>query len=243
MCCGRGVGSLGNMGGETVSAPGSAGTGGAVGDRDLRVSDAEREHVGTLLQRAVGLGMLSLGEFSERMDTALAAKTRGELNAVLIDLPGIRLAGQPNPAQPTASPGSAQTWRWGAPAGRTEPETAIRPRLSGVTRKGPWQVPPSLYVNSYLSGVTLDFTQAVMSTQVAEIRVDDFCSSLTMILPGEATVDLNGVELIGSSANNKVRTGPPIGPLHIVVHGRSRFSSITAKHPFGVQWKKLMSGF
>ncbi|MGW5513473.1 DUF1707 SHOCT-like domain-containing protein [Nocardia africana] len=214
-----------------------------MGDRDLRVSDAEREHVGTLLQRAVGLGMLSLGEFSERMDTALAAKTRGELNAVLIDLPGIRLAGQPNPAQPAASPGSAPTWRWGAPGGRVETETAIRPRLSGVTRKGPWQVPPSLYVNSYLSGVTLDFTQAVMSTQVVEIRVDDFCSSLTMILPGEATVDLNGVELIGSSANNKVRTGPPIGPLHIIVHGRSRFSSITAKHPFGVQWKKLMSGF
>ncbi|MCC3318056.1 DUF1707 SHOCT-like domain-containing protein [Nocardia africana] len=214
-----------------------------MGDRDLRVSDVEREHVGTLLQRAVGLGMLSLGEFTERMDTALAAKTRGELNAVLIDLPGIRLAGQPNPAQPAASPGSAPTWRWGAPGGRVETETAIRPRLSGVTRKGPWQVPPSLYVNSYLSGVTLDFTQAVMSTQVVEIRVDDFCSSLTMILPGEATVDLNGVELIGSSANNKVRTGPPIGPLHIIVHGRSRFSSITAKHPFGVQWKKLMSGF
>ncbi|MGY2063205.1 DUF1707 SHOCT-like domain-containing protein, partial [Nocardia gipuzkoensis] len=61
-----------------------------MGDRELRVSDIEREHVGALLQRAVGLGMLSLGEFTERMDTALAAKTRGELNAVLVDLPGIR---------------------------------------------------------------------------------------------------------------------------------------------------------
>ncbi|NKY85720.1 DUF1707 SHOCT-like domain-containing protein [Nocardia veterana] len=237
------------MGGETVSTPGAGSApaaGGAVGDRDLRVSDAEREHVGTLLQRAVGLGMLSLGEFSERMDTALAAKTRGELNAVLVDLPGIRLAGQPNPvtAAPPGGAGARLSGQWGAPGGnRGVAETEIRPRLSGVTRKGPWQVPPSLFVNSIFSGVTLDFTQAVMATQVVEIRVDDFCSSLTMILPGEATVDLNGVELIGSSTNNKVRTGPPMGPLHVVVHGRIRFSSITAKHPFGVQWKKLMSGF
>src|SRR5947209_3005715 len=111
MCAGRRVGSLDGMG-ETVSptASGVQPTGGAVGDRDLRVSDTEREHVGALLQRAVGLGMLSLGEFTERMDTALAAKTRGELNAVLVDLPGIRLAGRPNAAPPPqqfASPGPA----------------------------------------------------------------------------------------------------------------------------------------
>ncbi|MGY2060887.1 hypothetical protein ACW9HQ_38975, partial [Nocardia gipuzkoensis] len=118
----------------------------------------------------------------------------------------------------------------------------IRARLSGVTRKGPWQVPPTLYLNSYLSGVTLDFTQAVMSTQVVEVQIDDFCSSLTLIVPGEATVDLNGIELIGSSANNKVRTGPPLGRLHLVVHGRTRFGSVTAKQPFGAQWRRMMSG-
>ncbi|WP_025353477.1 DUF1707 SHOCT-like domain-containing protein [Nocardia nova] len=237
------------MGGETVSTPGVGSVppaGGAVGDRDLRVSDAEREHVGGLLQRAVGLGMLSLGEFSERMDTALAAKTRGELNAVLVDLPGIRLAGQPNPV-PAAGPPNGRAWtpaasRWGSQSSDSGTVT-LRPRLSGLTRKGPWQVPAVIEINSFLSGTTLDFTQAVMSTQVVEIRVDDFCSSLNLILPGAATVDLNGVELIGSSTNNKVRTGPPIGPLHIVVHGRIRFSSINAKHPFGVQWKKLVSGF
>ncbi|MCM6777466.1 DUF1707 domain-containing protein [Nocardia sp. CDC159] len=208
-----------------------------MGDRDLRVSDAEREHVGTLLQRAVGLGMLSLGEFTERMDTALAAKTRGELNAVLVDLPGIRLAGQPSSTPP---PRQFAPRPSGTPVATSN---VIRARLSGVTRKGPWQVPPTLYLNNYLSGVTLDFTQAVMSTQVVELRLDDFCSSLTLIVPAEATVDLNGVELIGSSANNKVRTGPPIGPLHLVVHGRTRFGSVTAKHPFGVQWRRVMSGF
>lgn len=239
MCGGGGVGNLDGMGGETVSTSGAGSfpaAGGAVGDRDLRVSDTEREHAGALLQRAVGLGMLSLGEFSERMDTALGAKTRGELNAVLVDLPGIQLAGQQSAPAPPEPARVAQ-------AGTAAPDVVLRPRLSGIERKGPWQVPSTLHTNSVFSNITLDFTQAVMTTQVVEIVQDDFCSSLTLILPAEATVDLNDVELIGSSTNNKVRTGPPIGPLHVVVRGRIRFGSVTAKHPFGVHWKKLMGGF
>ncbi|MBP2188420.1 hypothetical protein BJ987_001321 [Nocardia goodfellowii] len=222
------------MGGpETVN-----GAGGTIGDRDLRVSDAEREHVGELLQRAVGLGMLSLGEFTERMDTALAARTRGELNAVLIDLPGVRLIGQPA-AQPTRFVNAAPSLRKPGPV-PAHPGDVIRSRMSGVTRKGPWQVSPTLRLNNWFSGTTLDFTEAIMSTQVVELQVDDYFSSLTLIVPAEATVDLNQLDLLGSSINNKVRTGPPIGPLHLVVRGQLRFGSVTAKHPFIAHWRKLM---
>lgn len=233
------------MGGpESVSN--GVGSGDAIGDRDLRVSDVEREHVGQLLQRAVGLGMLSLGEFTERMDTALAAKTRGELNAVLIDLPGVRLVGQPA-APPTTFVNTAPSFvkHRPTPSPLGVPNTAggvIRSRLSGVSRRGPWHVAPSLQLNSWLSGITLDFTEAIMSTQVVELIVDDYCSSLTLIVPAEATVDLNEVDLIGSSVNNKVRTGPPFGPLHLVVRGRVRFGSITAKHTFMAHWRRMMGG-
>lgn len=217
------------------------GPGGQVGNRDLRVSDAEREHVGELLQRAVGLGMLSLGEFTERMDTALAAKTRGELNAVLIDLPGVRLIGEPpTTRQPGHTRPMPQPRPVAAQLSSVVPGGAIRPRMSGVNRRGNWQVAPLLRVNSWLSGVTLDFTQAVMTTQVVEIQVDDYASSLTLIVPQEATVDLDGLELVGSSVNNKVRSGPPIGPLHLLVHGRVRFGSVTAKQPFMAHWRRLL---
>ncbi|MFC9893449.1 DUF1707 domain-containing protein [Nocardia sp. NPDC127579] len=214
----------------------STGAGGTVGDRELRVSDAEREHVGQLLQRAVGMGMLSLGEFTERMDTALAAKTRGELNAVLIDLPGVRLVGQPAAPRP-GFVRPAPVLRKPVPA---PPGNVIRSRLSGVTRKGPWQVPPVLRLNNWFSGVTLDFTEAVMSTQVVEVHVDDYFGSVNLIVPAEATVDLNGLDLLGSSINNKVRTGPPLGPLHIVVHGQLRFGTVTAKHRFVTHWRRFL---
>ncbi len=219
------------------------GPGGRVGDRDLRVSDAEREHVGELLQRAVGLGMLSLGEFTERMDTALAAKTRGELNSVLVDLPGVRLVGEPatrppNHGKPAPLPQPGVNGRSSLSA--VVQGGVIRPRMSGIYRRGNWQVAPVLRVNSWLSGVTLDFTQAVMTTQVVEIQVDDYASSLTLIVPQEATVDLDGLEMVGSSVNNKVRSGPPIGPLHLLVHGRVRFGSVTAKQPFMAHWRRLL---
>ncbi|ONM46587.1 hypothetical protein B0T44_16230 [Nocardia donostiensis] len=234
------------MGGPDSVSDGVGGVGYGIGDRDLRVSDAEREHVGELLQRAVGLGMLSLGEFTERMDTALAAKTRGELNSVLIDLPGVRLVGEPVTPRPPyhhphvphsrTQPGAAAA----AAMGAVVPGAVLRGRVSSIARRGPWQVPPVLRVNSVASTVTLDFTAAMMTTQVVEIQVDDYASTLTLIVPTEATVDLNGVDLVGGSANNKVHTGPPIGPLHLVVHGRVRFGSVIAKHPFMAQWRKLL---
>lgn len=236
------------MGGpDSVSS--GIGSGGPVGDRDLRVSDAEREHVGELLQRAVGLGMLSLGEFTERMDTALAAKTRGELNSVLIDLPGVRLVGQPaapstafvNAPRPLSEPPAPHLAAMPHLAPMSQhPGNVIRSRFSTLSRRGPWQVAPVLHANNIFSSVTLDFTEAIMTTQVVELHVDDYFTGLTLIVPSEATVDLNGLDLVGSSANNKVRTGPPIGRLHLIVHGRTRFGTVTAKHPFMSNWRKLM---
>ena len=211
--------------------------------RDLRVSDAEREHVGQLLQRAVGQGMLSLGEFTERMDTALASKTRGELNSVLVDLPGMQLAEEQRPTPkafaaptPQQSPHRVVQEHWGHGGGT--PDT-LRGSMSTITRKGPWNVPPSLRVSTRMSSVTLDFTQAVMSTQVVEIHVDDYCSSVSLIVPTEATVDVNGVETVAGSVTNKVRTGPPYGPLHLVVSGKVRLGSVTAKHPFGSSIRRM----
>ncbi len=203
------------------------------------MSDAEREHVGQLLQRAVGQGMLSLGEFTERMDTALASKTRGELNSVLADLPGMQIAEERRPsAKPVAGPTPHRVVQehWGHGGGT--PDT-LRGSMSTITRKGPWNVPPSLRVSTRMSSVTLDFTQAVMTTQVVEIHVDDYCSSVTLVVPTEATVDVNSVETVAGSVTNKVRTGPPYGPLHLVVSGKVRLGSVTAKHPFGSSIRRM----
>ncbi len=55
--------------------------------RDVRVSDVERERVVTRLRRALGEGRLTLTEFEERTTAAYAARTRGELADLTADLP------------------------------------------------------------------------------------------------------------------------------------------------------------
>jgi hypothetical protein len=53
----------------------------------LLASDAEREHVTSLLQRGVAEGRLSLADFELRLDRALRAHTFGELAPLIRDLP------------------------------------------------------------------------------------------------------------------------------------------------------------
>jgi hypothetical protein len=58
-----------------------------VTDPDLRVSHDDREQVVAALQRHTAAGRLTLDEFGERVDRALAAVTRADLAAVTRDLP------------------------------------------------------------------------------------------------------------------------------------------------------------
>jgi hypothetical protein len=55
----------------------------------LRVSDAERHRVVTLLQDHCAQGRLTVDEFSERTGEALAARTRDDLDHVLRELPDL----------------------------------------------------------------------------------------------------------------------------------------------------------
>lgn len=54
---------------------------------ELLASDAEREHVTSVLQRSVAEGRLSLADFELRIDRALQAHTYGELASLIRDLP------------------------------------------------------------------------------------------------------------------------------------------------------------
>src|SRR3954447_27093735 len=61
----------------------------------MRASDREREEAVAVLRAAAAEGRLDLDELDERTATAYTARTRGELGAVLADIPEARL---PTPA-------------------------------------------------------------------------------------------------------------------------------------------------
>ncbi|HAM01565.1 MAG TPA: DUF1707 domain-containing protein [Acidimicrobiaceae bacterium] len=60
---------------------------------DMRVSDSERAEVADILAKHFGEGRLDQAEFDERMQKAMAAKTRSDLAVLLADLPAMTPAG------------------------------------------------------------------------------------------------------------------------------------------------------
>jgi hypothetical protein len=61
------------------------------GDPRLRASDADRERTAELLREHHAVGRLTQEEFAARLESAFAARTRGELDELLADLPAIDL--------------------------------------------------------------------------------------------------------------------------------------------------------
>jgi hypothetical protein len=64
------------------------------GSGGYRVGDAERNATVELLKEAHAAGYLSLEETDERLGAALKARTRGELDLLVVDLPPEWRAGQ-----------------------------------------------------------------------------------------------------------------------------------------------------
>src|SRR5215469_11896570 len=69
-------------------------------DPRIRASDDDRERTVSLLREHHAAGRLTVEEFNERMDKAYAAKTLGELDELMADLPAIDLYRLPDASLP-----------------------------------------------------------------------------------------------------------------------------------------------
>ncbi|MGW5051221.1 DUF1707 SHOCT-like domain-containing protein [Actinokineospora sp. NPDC004072] len=179
-----------------------------INPRDLRVSDAEREHVVSLLQKAIGRGLLDLDEFTRRTDTALASRTRGELNSVLVDLPGI----QHTDSGPVS----------------TKP-VEFRNTMSSTKRDGRWVVPRSMRIYNRMGSTELDFTDAVISHPEVRIEVDLAGGSVELLIPDGAAVAADDVNVIAGSVTNKTSAGT--GTPRFIVTGSVTAGSLTLRRP------------
>jgi Domain of unknown function (DUF1707) len=69
-------------------------------DPRIRASDEDRDRVATLLREHHAVGRLTAEEFNERLDKVYAARTMGDLDVLLADLPGIDLHRLPDASLP-----------------------------------------------------------------------------------------------------------------------------------------------
>ncbi|WP_258946628.1 DUF1707 SHOCT-like domain-containing protein [Lentzea californiensis] len=167
------------------------------------MSDAEREHVVTLLNKAVGRGMITLDEFTVRTDTALGAKTRADLNVVLLDLPGMvnnEVARE-----------------------RTE----LKNTMSTTTRKGHWVVPNELVIRNTLGTTNLDFTAAEVPP-VVNVDLDVSLGTVKLLVPAGSSVDADAVEITAGELKDKVQN-TTMGNPHFQLKGSVRGGTVVIK--------------
>jgi hypothetical protein len=63
----------------------------------MRASDKDRDRIAERLREAASEGRLMIEELEQRLEAALRARTYGQLEALIADLPGPRLLARPRP--------------------------------------------------------------------------------------------------------------------------------------------------
>jgi len=100
----------------------------------LRVSDAERDATAAELREHYAAGRLSLDELDQRISQSFAAKTRGDLDAVMHDLPSLRPGSTalPGAGQPLSGAGWTGQGRGRGPRWHQDPGSGR------AGQRGPW---------------------------------------------------------------------------------------------------------
>lgn len=179
----------------------------------LRASDADRNQVAELLGEAMADGRLTPEEYGERLDAVYAARTFGDLEALVADLP---LTERLRPS----SDGDGRTGAAGG-AGRSDAsERLTRALFSKIRRGGQWQVPAEFRAVSRFGAIVLDLRHAEFVHREVVLEAVSFCGKIEIFVPANARVyDTGGAVLGKRSMLGGEHTGTD-GPV-IRIRGRS----------------------
>jgi hypothetical protein len=168
-----------------------------VAGEELRASHADRDQVAELLRVAAGDGRLSADELDDRLERALTARTYAELAALTTDLP--------------VTPGAAVVPP-GAGAVSATPKDLVRINVHGSStrRDGPWVVPKELDIKVKGGGVTLDFTEAIITQPLLRIKAEVKGGGLRLITRPGIVVDADDVTLHGGGLELPEPPGPGV---------------------------------
>jgi hypothetical protein len=174
----------------------------------MRVSNDDRERVARVLNDAMAEGRLTVNELEERLDKVYAAKTFGDLEPLLRDLPVGRQAAHLTlpPPQPGAAPVPASGNRIGG-RGTSSGAVAI---MSGSSRKGMWTVPPTFTTFALMGGVEIDLAEARFEEAETTIQAFAIMGGIEIYVPEDLAVQVNGVGFMGAFEDHVHNQGQPV---------------------------------
>jgi hypothetical protein len=156
----------------------------------LRASDAERDQAVARLREASVEGRLTLEEFTERMTTAYDARTHGELEVLVRDVPVHAAPEREAPAR-----------RW------------VISAMGNASRRGRWRVGKRTFVISVMGNTTVDLRDAILAGPEVSIHVLCSMGNATIVVPEGVEVELSVIPLMGNRmdmTHSEYRQGAPI---------------------------------
>jgi hypothetical protein len=175
---------------------------------EFRISDADRSGTLRRLHNAVALGLIDIDEFEDRSTRVSTARTHGDLDTLVGDLPG---------------PGAIVT----SAADRVE----LRGWLGSLKRQGEWIVPTRLALVRRVGSAELDLTRARFAGPVVVIELDMIRGSVRIRLPDGASASIDDVTVYGGSARDLRKRAPAEGAPHVVLTGRVVMGSVKIRGP------------
>jgi hypothetical protein len=168
---------------------------------EVRASDVEREEAVARLREAAAEGRVTLEEFTERIDGAYGARTRGELDVLVHDLPEASAASPALPARRTPR-------RW------------IVSVMGNSVRRGRWRVAERATALTVMGNATIDLRHAELSGPEVTITVFTMMGNTHVIVPPGVDVDLSAVAIMGNRfdrSRSEARPGAPLVRVNGVV--------------------------
>jgi len=157
----------------------------------VRIGDSERREVDEALQRAVGDGVLTLGEYEERAALVWQARTRGDLHPLTRDLPGA----QPAPV----APGAAGRHRWGVAV------------MSGHEVVGPVAPGQRIHAVAMMGSARVDLRRTDLPP-VVDVDAVAVMGGIEILVPVGARVEAGGFSLMGGR-EERLQPPRPAAPL------------------------------
>ncbi|MFG3494372.1 DUF1707 domain-containing protein [Streptomyces sp. NPDC047928] len=196
----------------------------------MRASDAERERVAERLRDAVAEGRLDMPEFEERLDAAYKARTRGELEPLVRDLPA--------PTTAAAFPAAASDGGWPARIGRPATSRGGFAFWSGFSRRGAWTVGRDFTGVVVQGGGQIDLREAGFEDREIVIRCFALMGGIEVIVPPELHVEVTGLGFMGGFDDRGAGAGTPGSP-RVRVTGFALMGGVAVERKRRKERKKL----
>ncbi|WP_055492329.1 DUF1707 domain-containing protein [Streptomyces sp. TP-A0356] len=187
---------------------------------ELRCSDADRDRVADILRDALAEGRLTSEEHAERVEGVLSAKTVGELDRFVRDLPAAhpRRTSSAYAPPPRPAPGSPPV----------EPEEHVVAVFSSAMRKGRWRPGRRMRAYAIFGTVEIDLSEAIFEYQQVVIKAVSVFGTVDIRVPENVSLHGTGGGVFGAFEVIPLDSGDPDAPA-VHVDGLAVLGTVDAR--------------